>query len=157
MKRLTQHETDSATALGKLLPADVKTLFYGNPTKNGEMGGMLAGESVFMARGLMNGAKVGQPGKHGGAGNAAAKALFDSKTTGNWRIFHKLGDGFSDSRGRSEIMMATYACLPEYQGGREFVVITNVFVNSSQMTGVVDNTEKAFNAIVPKLVPDFSK
>jgi hypothetical protein len=155
LKRLTQHEADKSTALDLLTQSDVKALFYGNLTKSGEMGGMLAGASVYMAQGLMGGAKVGQPGKHGGAGSAAAKALFDEKTGGKWRIFHKLGAGQSDTRGREEIVMATYACLPQFQGGREFVVITSAPAGTLGASNT--NTEKAFNAIVPKLVPGFSR
>jgi hypothetical protein len=33
-------------------------------------------------------------------------------SSGRWRIFSKLGAGYSSSRGRGEVMNNAYACLP---------------------------------------------
>ena len=38
-------------------------------------------------------------------------------TGGLWRIFSKLGAGYSSSRSRGEIVTAGYTCIPEYEGG----------------------------------------
>ncbi len=153
LKRLTQHETDPNTRAPALQKEDVQTLFYGDLSATGKIGGMLAGESVYVAQGLMGGKKVGRAGSHGGAENAAAKDRLDKQTKGQWRIFHKLGAGTSSSRGVSEIVMATYVCLPQWNGGREFVIVTNTHQSSLGKANTV--TEKIFNAVIGKLAPGF--
>lgn len=158
LKRTVHHEL-VAERLPGLQAADVRTLLYGNLERNGVVGGMLAGESVYMAQALMGGTRVGRFGSHGGPENEAAQKHFNARTGGKWRIFHKLGAGPSSrSGGRAEIVMAAYACLPEFEGGREFVVVTRASTPGSWAQAATSNrqTELAFNRIVQKLVPGFS-
>jgi len=60
----------------------------------------------------------------------------------NWRIFHKVGWGDSTSRSRSEVVLASYACLPDFDGGHEFVLVlrTSVPLSSVQRAGEVAQT-----------------
>ena len=159
LKRLTQFETDPTTRLpgfgGTIQAEDTRSLLYGNLRRSGEIGGMLAGDSVYLLQGLLPGVKVGRPDSFGGEANRPAKEILDRVTGGKWRVYHKLGAGTSSSRGVSEIVMATYACLPRYDGGREFVIVTSS--HSASLAGANKSTESAFNKIVPMLAPDFAK
>ena len=159
LKRLTQFETDPTTRLpgfgGTIAAEDTRALLYGNLTRTGEVGGMLAGESVYLLQGLLPGVKVGRPNAFGGEENRQAKEILDRVTGGKWRIFHKLGAGDSSSRGVSEIVMATYACLPGYDGGREFIIVTSTHASSLGAANRV--TEKTFNSVVPVLAPRFAE
>jgi hypothetical protein len=158
LKRLTQFETDPSTRLpgfnGTIQAEDTRALLYGNLKRNNEIGGMLAGESVYLLQGLLPGVRVGRPDAFGGEPNRAAKEILDRVTGGKWRVFHKLGAGVSGTRRVSEIVMATYACLPGYDGGREFVIITSA--HASSLASANTATQTAFNKLVPLLAPNFA-
>jgi hypothetical protein len=158
LKRLTQHATDPATAMPNITAEDLGVLMYGNPNRTG-IGGMLMGDSTYMAEGLMGGMPLGRyTGGFGGPENEPAKRYFDSSTGGKWRIFQKSGLGISSTRGMSEVVMASYACLPTFDGGREFVIVTSAHVKGEDATAVsaADKmTTAAFNKIVPLVVPGF--
>lgn len=158
LKRLTQFETDPTTRLpgfnGTIQAEDVRALLYGNLTRNGEIGGMIAGESVYLLQGLLPGVSLGRPNAFGGEQNRAAKEILDRVTGGKWRVAHKLGAGVSRTRGVAEIVMATYACLPGYDGGREFVIITSAHAPSLGAANTA--TQSAFAKIVPALAPNFA-
>jgi hypothetical protein len=51
--------------------------------------------------------------------------------------------------------MATYACLPGYDGGREFIIVTSTHASSLGAANRV--TEKTFNSVVPVLAPRFAE
>ncbi len=158
LKRLTQFETDPSTRLpgfdGTIQAEDTRALLYGNLKRNGEIGGMLAGESVYLLQGLLPGVRIGRPDAFGGEPNRASKEILDRVTGGKWRVFHKLGAGVSRTRNVSEIVMATYACLPGYDGGREFVIITSA--HASNLSAANTATQTAFNKLVPLLAPGFA-
>ncbi len=158
LKRLTQFETDPTTRLpgfnGTIQAEDTRALLYGNLKRSGEIGGMLAGESVYLLQGLLPGVTLGRPDAFGGEKNRAAKEILDRVTGGKWRVAHKLGAGVSGSRNVSEIVMATYACLPGFDGGREFVIVTSA--HASSLAGANTATQSAFNKIVPALAPNFA-
>ncbi len=155
LKRLTQHTTDSATAIPRLTNDDMRVLMYGNAKSSGKVGGMLAGDTVYMAEGLMGGQALGRyDGGFGGPENASGKKHFDEITGGRWRIFQKSGLGTSATRGVSEATMASYACLPGFNGGREFVIVTSAHGNSIE--AVDKMTTGAFNKIVALMVPGFA-
>ena len=40
----------------------------------------------------------------------------------NWRIFSKLGAGYSSLRYRGEVLTNSYGCLPDTEGGLEFTL-----------------------------------
>jgi hypothetical protein len=54
----------------------------------------------------------------------------------------------------SEIVMASYACLPEFDGGREFVIVASAHRNTLPLAN--EAMVNAFSAIVPALVPGFA-
>ena len=46
----------------------------------------------------------------------------DWSWSSNWRIFSKLGAGYSSLRYRGEVLTNAYGCLPETDGGLEFTL-----------------------------------
>jgi hypothetical protein len=57
----------------------------------------------------------------------------------------------------SEVTMASYACLPGFDGGREFLIVTSAHVPGQNGISTADKmTTNAFNKIVPLLVPGFA-
>ena len=46
----------------------------------------------------------------------------DWSWSSNWRIFSKLGAGYSSLRYRGEILTNSYGCLPDVDGGLEFTL-----------------------------------
>lgn len=158
LKRLTQYETEPGSRMpgfnGTMDAEDVRALFYGNLNRTNEIGGMLAGESVYMIQGLLPGMPVGTAEEFNGQNNALAKGILDKATDGKWRIYHKLGAGYSDSRGVGEVVMAAYACLPQFDGGREFVIVTSAHGSNLGIANAA--TTKAFRSVVPKLISGFT-
>jgi len=43
----------------------------------------------------------------------------ESRSNGSWRIFSKLGAGYSNSRSKGEIVTSAYACLPNSRSDGE--------------------------------------
>ncbi len=155
LKRLTQFVADPhGGRMPGLQEADIRVLLYGSDERKNDVGGMLAGKSVYLAQALLNGQKLGSFSDFGGKENAFAKKHFDSKTGGKWRFFQKLGAGVSSTRKVSEIVMASYACLPEFDGGREFVIVASAHRNTLPLAN--EAMVNAFSAIVPALVPGFA-
>ena len=130
LKRLSQHELAPESSLPDIQPADLDVLFYGAP-RSSQPGGMLAGVSNYVANAI--------------AGTSAADSATTTRTKleqrvgNNWRIFHKVGWGDSPSRSRSEVVLASYACLPDLDGGHEFVLVlrTSVPLSSVENAGAV--------------------
>lgn len=81
-----------------------------------------------------------------------------------WRIFSKLGDGWSTSRYRGEIVNNAYACLPRYDassgkavGGYEFTVTVRGSVpNDSSLKQVEQKVFDAFEQTMNFLFETFS-
>jgi hypothetical protein len=59
----------------------------------------------------------------------------EAASEGRWRIYSKLGDGYSSSRQVGEIVYNVYACLPGYLGGLEATI--HVRGSVSKDTGLV--------------------
>jgi hypothetical protein len=79
-----------------------------------------------------------------------------------WRIFSKLGDGFSNSRYRGEIVNNAYSCLPKYNsegqavGGYEFTITVRGSVpDDSSLTKVETKVMNAFNGAMNFLFDNF--
>ena len=58
----------------------------------------------------------------------SVQETLDTATGGNWRIFHKLGAGPSETRGTSEVVALAHICLPLADGTREFTVAAKAAV-----------------------------
>jgi len=117
LKRLASHSREPATRHPQLETGDVETLFFGGRHEDrGEVGGMLAGISVFLPEAL---ARALAPGSTGDA-----KRTLDSMTDGRWRVYQKVGWGPSETRGTSELVILAHVCLPRVGGsGREFTLL----------------------------------
>ncbi|MFK7888682.1 MAG: hypothetical protein AB8G16_17635 [Gammaproteobacteria bacterium] len=122
LKRLASHSREPATRHPHLQTVDVETLFFGGPRReHGNVGGMLAGISVFLPNAL---ALALAPDSV-----EDAKHTLDAKTDGRWRVYQKVGWGPSETRGTSEIVMLAHVCLPRVGGsGREFTLLARAFV-----------------------------
>ncbi len=81
---------------------------------------------------------------------------------GEWRIFSKLGAGYSSSRYRGEIVSNAYTCFPRYDagkavGGYEFTITVRGSVpNDSSLKQVEAKVLTAFNETVNFLLDNFS-
>jgi hypothetical protein len=140
LKRLSQHEIAPESSMPGIQKADVDVLFYGaagtvNP------GGMLSGVSNYMANAII--------GSNDLEGAASVRAI-DAKNGGksNWRIFDKVGWGDSSSRSRSEVVLVSYACVPEFDGGHEFVVVLRTSIPASSVDAAGAVAQKTMNKLV---------
>lgn len=109
LKRLVTHhdlanKKYQAVRFPEITDVDVETLLYGSPQTN--FGGMQKGIGVYLHNAL------------------GGKENLDAKTHGKWRIFSKIGYGFD--RG-GEFVFTGSACLPDFDGGHQFVI--SAFVN----------------------------
>lgn len=122
LKRLAGHSREPATRHPHLVASDVETLFFGGREADaGEVGGMLAGISVFLPDALAR--ALAQP-----AAGATRRTL-DTLTDGRWRIYQKVGWGPSETRGTSELVVLAHVCLPTVGGtGREFTLFARAAV-----------------------------
>ena len=121
LKRMSQHERDPSTRVPGFQDIDAQILFYGNPARSGEPGGMSAGVSNYLTHGLT------------GASTATSiRSTLDAMAGDQWRVYSKMGWGDSSNPNRGcsakrpcgEAILVAYACLPQYQGGHEFVLVT---------------------------------
>ena len=122
LKRLASHSREPATRHPDLETSDVETLFFGGRERSsGDVGGMLAGISVFLPEAL---ARALAPGTE-----RDAKRTLDALTGGRWRVYQKVGWGPSETRGTSELVILAHVCLPEIGGsGREFTLFARAAV-----------------------------
>jgi hypothetical protein len=145
LKRLAMHSDDSSTAHPELTQGDVDTLFYGtgNSESNEQMAGMTLGISTMLQQAIAKTLDA----QH--ASPTSSKAILDKATNGKWRVFQKIGWGPSETRSTSENVVLAYVCLPEYKGGRAFVVAAqaavadakdeNVALAGLKMQALLDN------------------
>lgn len=123
LKRLAAHERDTGTRHPGLLSSDIHTLFYGSGHSDSErpVGGMMQGIGTMLHTALaaaISGEQPPAPAER----NAWAKTILDEATDGQWRVFQKIGWGYSGTRTADEAVSLAHVCLPGYQGGREFTV-----------------------------------
>ena len=80
----------------------------------------------------------------------------DDETNGDWRIFSKLGAGYSSSRQVGEIVTARYTCVPDgggQGGGVEFSIAARGSVeNDVMLVGAQALVEEAVEAVVRLVV-----
>lgn len=87
-------------------------------------GGLTADPAIFVQMGLESALEAtGVP--NGGSATGALRAM-DEASGGQWRIFSKLGAGYSTSRSVGEVITAGYGCIPDAGsasgGGWEFTL-----------------------------------
>lgn len=116
LKRLAAHERDETTRMPALQAQDVEVLFYaiGHSDKTSKVGGMMLGISNMLQHALAKAIS--------GKQNIDPKAILDTATKGQWRVWQKIGWGPSETRGAGENVVLAHVCLPHYQGGREFTI-----------------------------------
>lgn len=131
-RRLVMHrESRPQLRVPRVDWADIETLFYGAdepaifPPEELLWGGMTADTSIYLQRSLKSGRA--------------------SPNSGQWRIFSKLGAGFSSSRGVGEVTNIAYGCFPseEIDAGLELVV-------ASRASVVGDNDLRKADALLQK-------
>ncbi len=66
----------------------------------------------------------------------------------NWRIFDKVGWGDSTLRSPSEVVLASYACLPEFDGGHELVVVLRTSIPTSSTDAARRVAQTTMTALV---------
>ncbi len=145
LKRLSQHVLAPEASMPGFQAADLDVLFYGKPGSS-KVGGMLAGVSAYVANALAGTTALGP---------AETVARIDALNGGrsNWRVFDKVGWGDSSTRSRSEVVLVSYTCLPEYDGGHELVIALRTSVPRSS----VDAAGKVAQATMSKLVDEALK
>jgi hypothetical protein len=90
---------------------------------------------------------------NGGGGNGGGgMAAMDAATGGRWRIFSKLGAGYSSSRSVGEIVTAGYGCVPAFDddaggssGGFEFALAARASVPGDDL--LVKAQERLYAAV----------
>lgn len=131
LKRLATHRRVPQTRLPGLSDDAVMMLFYGpgHSENSASAGGMMAGASLTPHRAVARALQVLYPDYVG----LSTQETLDRATNGEWRIFHKLGAGPSETRGTSEVVALAHICLPLADGTREFTI--------AAQTSVAENTE----------------
>ncbi len=131
LKRLATHKRVPSTRMPGLSDDAVMMLFYGpgHSENSADAGGMMAGASLTPHRAVAQALQAEYP----ELAELSVQETLDTATNGNWRIFHKLGAGPSETRGTSEVVALAHICLPLADGTREFTV--------AAQASVPDNTE----------------
>ncbi len=137
-KRLVTHSDDPATAHPAITQSDVDTLFYGtghsqNPA---QFAGMTMGISTMLHQAIAANIDAKSANNSGAEIADNAKAVLDNATNGNWRVFQKIGWGPSETRSTAENVVLAYVCLPQYKGGKAFVVAAQVAVPNAKEENV---------------------
>lgn len=136
LKRLVVNELEPSTALNTLNGYDLSMLFYGGKNLGGEVKGkdnnygMSAGVSRLLPLAIA----------HNIAPNMASNMvlladegktvtrILDAATQGQWRVFQKVGWGYSGTRTAGEMVYLAHVSLPHFQGGKEFTIAAQVAV-----------------------------
>jgi len=116
-----------------ILNGEEKSIFFPNQVN----GGMSADTAIFVQSSLKN------------------VDLINSNE--DWRIFSKLGDGFSTSRERGEIVNNAYVCLPQMDQGIEFTInvrgsVINDYDTSQAESKVLEAMKQTIGAILKGLL-----
>jgi len=140
LKRLTQHELSPESSMPGIQKADLDVLFYGAPG-TAKPGGMLAGVSNYVANAIVGTSTLGE---------VDTIRRLDQKNGGksNWRIFDKVGWGDSSTRSRSEVVLVSYACLPEFDGGHEIVVVLRTSIPRASVEAAGKVAQTTMNGLV---------
>ncbi|MGQ4276848.1 hypothetical protein ACQ5ES_07360 [Pseudidiomarina sp. E22-M8] len=134
LKRLATHKRVPQTQLPGLSDAAVMMLFYGpgHSANSANAGGMMAGASLMPHRAVAAALQAHLPQLEG----LTTQQVLDQATNGNWRIFHKLGAGPSETRGTSEVVALAHICLPLAAGTREFTVAAQASIDGNSYENV---------------------
>ena len=137
-RRLALHkEIKSSLRFPGLLDTDAINILNGEENSiffpNQVNGGMSADTAIFVQSSLKN------------------VDLINSNE--EWRIFSKLGDGFSTSRERGEIVNNAYVCLPQMDQGIEFTInvrgsVINDYDTSQAESKVLEAMKQTIGAIL---------
>ena len=100
LKRLATHDRVLETRHPGLMHEDIQTLFYGADGK----GGMMAGISQMLHNAL---AAAIEPNS-----NDLPVDILNRNTPGQWRVFHNIVWGPSETRGAGENVVLSRVCLP---------------------------------------------
>ncbi len=140
LKRLATHQRVPQTRMPGLSDDAVMMLFYGpgHSDNSAGAGGMMAGASLTPHRAIAQALQAEYPELEG----LTVQETLDQATDGNWRIFHKLGAGPSETRGTSEVVALAHVCLPLADGTREFTVAAQASVDENTEANVGHAGEK---------------
>lgn len=140
LKRLSQTALAPRASLPGFQAEDLDVLFYGRPGST-QVGGMLAGISNYVANAVAGTTALGA---------AETVARIDARNGGrsNWRIFDKVGWGDSTARSRSEVVLVSYTCLPEYDGGHELVIALRTSVPRASVAAAGEVAQATMNKLV---------
>ena len=140
LKRLTQHELSPESSMPGIQKADIDVLFYGAPGTT-KAGGMLAGVSNYVATAIVGTSTLGE---------VDTIRKLDQKNGGrsNWRIFDKVGWGDSSTRSRSEVVLVSYACLPDFDEGHEIVVVLRTSIPRASVEAAGKVAQTTMNGLV---------
>lgn len=146
VRRIVLHDDLSASLrFPGLKTEDALDIMYGAASSKlfpGELwGGMSADTAIFLQ-------------------SALDMTDVEARSDGAWRILSKLGAGYSNSRGRGEIITSVYTCIPEfsgngstYQGDFEFTLsVRGSVVGDSSLKLVQAKVAAAVNAIVTAIM-----
>eukprot|EP01124_Arcella_intermedia_P027550 TRINITY_DN5419_c0_g3_i2.p1 TRINITY_DN5419_c0_g3~~TRINITY_DN5419_c0_g3_i2.p1 ORF type:complete len:230 (-),score=55.85 TRINITY_DN5419_c0_g3_i2:29-718(-) len=139
VRRLVLHEDiQKDYQLPGFTNEDKKSLLYGAEQSlfftDMQWGGMTADTAIFIQSGVdMN--------------------VVDSRSNGKWRIFSKLGAGYSNSRSVGEIVVNSYSCFPVLSSSGDPVMNQGVeFVLTARSSVPNDSTlEKAEALLQPNI------
>jgi len=138
LKRLASHEREPLTQHPYLTNNSIKELFYAtsHTDTQHQVGGMMQGISKMLthaiAKSLSNNEDLQL------IGTALGKDILDEATSGEWRIFQKIGWGYSETRSAGETVVLAHVCLPHLQGGREFTIAAQTSVSGDKESLVGD-------------------
>jgi len=138
LKRLASHEREPLTQHPYLTNNSIKELFYAtsHTDTQHQVGGMMQGISKMLthaiAKSLANNAELKL------IDTALGKDILDEATNGEWRIFQKIGWGYSETRSAGETVVLAHVCLPHIQGGREFTIAAQTSVPGDKESLVGD-------------------
>lgn len=134
LKRLATHKRVPETRMPGLSDDAVMMLFYGpgHSENRANAGGMMAGASLMPHRAVAAALQAHLPELVG----LSTQQVLDQATDGNWRIFHKLGAGPSETRGTSEVVALAHICLPLASGTREFTIAAQASVQGNSYENV---------------------
>lgn len=134
LKRLVSYQRDPLTRLNGLSAEAVQMLLFapGHSPHQIAAGGMMAGASLTPHRAIAAALQEYDPSLRG----RSMQATLDEATHGQWRIFHKLGAGPSETRNSGEVVALLHVCLPLVQGPREFTMAVQASSPEQSEAGV---------------------
>lgn len=130
LKRLIIGTRDPNTHLSDLSGFDTHLLFYGKTMshiKTDELKGMQAGISNILALAIYQ--HLEPDSKWQTLELEDIEKKLNSITDGKWRIFQKVGWGYSETRGAGEMVYLAHVSLPFYKQGREFTIAAQVGID----------------------------